>query len=161
MPRSFKRKTNKTTDVTRVSSREIEYVLNCENDFQSFKIIFQSMFNVNRRITIPGSPWSMEVISRNMTLWRHTGWPSHPDYDCHITVVFRDHFGTVQQCPVDHHSTFFHRQRNSKWHYGWVYGYWTEEKESPEIEKMMTLFEQFRQDRSQFYSQSIIARMYS
>ena len=57
MPRSFKRKTNKTTDVTRVSSREIEYVLNCENDFQSFKIIFSvnvqcEPANHNSRVTM-------------------------------------------------------------------------------------------------------------
>ena len=119
------------------------------------------MFNMNRRINIPGSPWSMEVISRNMTLWRHTSWPSHPDYDCHITVIFRDAFGTVQHCPVDHHATFFFRERNQKWHYGWVYGSWTEQRESPEYGAMISLFQQFRDDRHQFYSAHIVNRMYS
>ena len=89
---------------------------------------------------IPGTRWSKEEKSRNMSYYRHDLWPSKPCYDYHITVVFRDNYGTVPSCPVDHHSTFYHRQNGqngkSKWHYGWIFGKWCDENESPEYEKM-------------------------
>ena len=95
-----------------------------------------------------------------MTLWRHKDIKSKIGGDLHITVIFRDRWGKVQNGPVDHHATLFFNKR-VKFHYGWKYGNWAESRDSPILDAQICLFEQFKIDRRNLYDRRIINRMWS
>ena len=97
-----------------------------------------------------------------MTLWRHDQVKPKEGGDLHITVVFRDQWGRVQNGPIDHHCTYYFSPTR-KFHYGWKYGLWAESRDSPDLGAQILLFEQFKHDRTRLglYDVRVSDRMYS
>ena len=96
-----------------------------------------------------------------MLLWRHDD-IKVTQGDLHITVIFRDQWGKVQNGPVDHHSTYYFSPTR-KYQYGWRFGEWADSRDSPNRGAQILLFEQFKFDRARLglYDARVIRRMYS
>ena len=96
-----------------------------------------------------------------MVVWRHD-LIKPEEGDLHITVIFRDQWGKVQNGPIDHHCTYFFSP-TVKFHYGWKFGIWAESRDSPNLEAQILLFEQFKHDRTRLglYDVRVTDRMYS
>ena len=96
-----------------------------------------------------------------MVVWRHD-LIKPKEGDLHITVIFRDQWGKVQNGPIDHHCTYFFSP-TVKYHYGWKFGLWAESRDSPNLEAQILLFEQFKHDRTRLglYDVRVTDRMYS